>query len=37
MLKNGDAFEVKKMEALNSEIQLNSSHPKAKLLKLVHY
>lgn len=33
MLKNGDAFEVKKMEALNSEIQLNSSHPKAKLFK----
>lgn len=33
MLKNGDAFEVKKMEALNSEIQLNSSYPKAKLFK----
>ena len=33
MLKNGDAFEVKKMEVLNSEIQLNSSHPKAKLFK----
>lgn len=33
MIKNGDAFEIKKMEVLNSEIQLNSSHPKAKLFK----
>lgn len=31
MLKGGDALEVKKTEELNSELQLNSSHPKAKL------
>ena len=31
-VKNSDAFfEVKKNGSLNSEIQLNSSHPKAKL------
>ncbi|WP_347172617.1 NgoPII family restriction endonuclease [Polaribacter uvawellassae] len=32
MLKNGDAIEVKKTESLTSELQLNSSHPKSKLL-----
>ena len=31
MLKNGDAIEVKKMENITSEIQLNSSYPKEKL------
>lgn len=31
MLKNGDALEVKKTETLSTELQLNSSHPKAKL------
>ena len=31
MLKGGDAIEVKKTESLSSELQLNSSHPKAKL------
>ncbi len=31
MLKGGDAIEVKKVENLNSELQLNSSYPKAKL------
>jgi len=31
MLKDGDAIEVKKTETLKSELQLNSSHPKAKL------
>lgn len=31
MLIGGDAFEVKKTETLSSELQLNSSHPKAKL------
>lgn len=31
MLRNGDALEVKKTETLSSELQLNSSHPKAKL------
>jgi hypothetical protein len=31
MIKSGDAIEVKKLENLNSELQLNSSYPKAKL------
>lgn len=31
MLKNGDAIEVKKTETITSELQLNSSAPKAKL------
>ncbi|MFL2603534.1 MAG: NgoPII family restriction endonuclease [Flavobacteriaceae bacterium] len=31
MLKGGDAIEVKKIESINSHLQLNSSHPKAKL------
>jgi len=31
MLKGGDAIEVKKTESLQSELQLNSSFPKAKL------
>lgn len=31
MLRNGDAIEVKKMENITSEIQLNSSYPKEKL------
>lgn len=31
MLKDGDALEVKKTETLSTELQLNSSHPKAKL------
>ena len=31
MLKGGDALEIKKTEQLSTEIQLNSSHPKAKL------
>lgn len=31
MLKNGDAIEVKKIEQVNSELALNSSHPKHKL------
>lgn len=31
MLKGGDALEVKKTETLTTELQLNSSHPKAKL------
>lgn len=33
MIKNGDAFEIKKTEFLSTEIQLNSSHPKSKLFK----
>ncbi|CAA0257140.1 NgoPII family restriction endonuclease [Tenacibaculum maritimum] len=32
MLKGGDAIEVKKTESISSDLQLNSSHPKAKLL-----
>lgn len=32
MLKGGAAIEVKKIESLTSELQLNSSHPKSKLL-----
>jgi hypothetical protein len=32
MLKKGAAIEVKKIESLTSELQLNSSHPKSKLL-----
>lgn len=31
MIKKGDAIEVKKVESLHSELQLNSSYPKAKL------
>ncbi len=31
MIRGGDAIEVKKTESINSELQLNSSHPKAKL------
>lgn len=31
MLKDGDAIEVKKIENKNSDLALNSSHPKAKL------
>lgn len=31
MLRGGDAVEVKKVESLNSELQLNSSFPKSKL------
>lgn len=31
MLRDGDAIEVKKTESLISDLQLNSSHPKAKL------
>lgn len=32
MLWNGDAIEVKKIESSNTSLQLNSSHPKSKLL-----
>lgn len=32
MIKGGAAIEVKKIESLTSELQLNSSHPKSKLL-----
>lgn len=32
MLKGGDAIEVKKIESRNSDLALNSSYPKAKLL-----
>ena len=32
MLIKGDAIEVKKTESVRSELQLNSSHPKSKLL-----
>lgn len=32
MLWNGDAIEVKKIESPKSNLQLNSSHPKSKLL-----
>ena len=31
MIRGGDAIEVKKVETLNTELQLNSSYPKAKL------
>ncbi|NBB29874.1 NgoPII family restriction endonuclease [Cellulophaga sp. BC115SP] len=31
MLRGGDALEIKKIETLTTELQLNSSHPKAKL------
>ncbi len=31
MIKGGDALEIKKTETLSTELQLNSSHPKAKL------
>jgi len=34
MLKGGAAIEVKKIESLTTELQLNSSHPKAKLLSI---
>jgi hypothetical protein len=33
MVKGGIAIEVKKTESLTSELQLNSSHPKAKLYR----
>jgi hypothetical protein len=33
MLWDGDAIEVKKIESANTTLQLNSSHPKSKLLK----
>lgn len=32
ILRNGDAFEVKKIEGLKSDLQLNSSPPKDKLI-----
>jgi len=32
MLWNGDAIEVKKIESASTSLQLNSSHPKSKLL-----
>lgn len=31
MIRDSDAIEVKKVESLTSELQLNSSHPKARL------
>jgi hypothetical protein len=31
MLKNGDALEIKKVESLTTDLQLNSSYPKAKI------
>lgn len=31
MLRNGDAIEIKKTESIDSDLQLNSSHPKSKL------
>jgi hypothetical protein len=31
MIRNGEAFEIKKTESLSTEIQLNSSYPKNKL------
>ncbi len=31
MIRNGDIIEVKKIESLNSDLQLNSSHPKNKV------
>lgn len=36
MIKGGDSIEVKKTESISSELQLNSSHPKAKLLSNSH-
>jgi len=33
MLSDGDAIEVKKIESVNTSLQLNSSHPKSKLLR----
>lgn len=36
MLLGGDSIEVKKTETLFSELQLNSSHPKAKLFASSH-
>lgn len=36
IIKGGDSIEVKKTESLFSELQLNSSHPKAKLLSNSH-
>lgn len=32
MLRDGDAIEVKKIESPNTNLQLNSSHPKSQLL-----
>lgn len=31
MINNGDAIEIKKLESVKGDIQLNSSHPKCKL------
>lgn len=36
MIKGGDSIEVKKTESISSELQLNSSHPKAKLFSSSH-
>jgi hypothetical protein len=36
MIKGGDSIEVKKTESIFSELQLNSSHPKAKLFSTSH-
>jgi hypothetical protein len=36
MLLGGDSIEVKKTETIFSELQLNSSHPKSKLLSTSH-
>lgn len=32
MLRGGDAMEIKKVESIRGDLQLNSSHPKSKLL-----
>lgn len=37
MIKGGDSIEVKKTESILSELQLNSSHPKAKLFANSHF
>jgi hypothetical protein len=36
MIKGGDAIEVKKTETISSELQLNSSHPKSKMISTSH-
>ena len=36
MIKSGDAIEVKKTETISSELQLNSSHPKSKMISTSH-
>ncbi len=36
MILGGDAIEVKKTESISSELQLNSSHPKSKLISTSH-